>query len=126
MRLLQKLDLAFSSLIEGVDVETGTALSGFGNGRTRLTTTEKVRIRGLVERTRVAVVEVAAKDSVEDPSRAVNIDQSTDDEFGLENDLKEDRDENEDEDDAGWEMGVARVYERTVVNLGAALDDGFG
>ena len=87
-------------------------------------------MRGLVERTRVAVVEVAAKgESVADAGSVAQTD--TEDGFTTNN--------NDDEDDAmdepqvegnhgRWEMEVARVYERTIVELGMSLDasGGFG
>lgn len=93
-------------------------LPGFQDGRGKLTTTEKVRIRGLVERTRVAVVVVAGKDeSVDDGSRVTETDENmtTDDDMTMGG--------TETGDERGrWEMQVARVYERTIVDLGAALD----
>ena len=90
-------------------------------------------MRGLVERTRVAVVEVAANgDSVADAGSVTQMD--TEDGF-----TTNDNDEDADEDDAmdgtqvegnhgRWEMEVARVYERTIVELGMSLDasGGFG
>ncbi|KAL2042073.1 hypothetical protein N7G274_005261 [Stereocaulon virgatum] len=129
--LLLKLDLAFYSLLRGTHAETGEQLPGFEGGRGKLSTTEKVRLRGLVERTRVAVVEVAGKGvSVADAQTGIE----TEDEFT--ND--EDEDENFMEVDemhvegnhGRWEMEVARVYERTIVELGMSLDapemNGFG
>ncbi|MCJ1317909.1 hypothetical protein MMC15_003236 [Xylographa vitiligo] len=116
-QLLQKLDISFSSLLHGHNVETGEALPGFDGGRGKLTTTEKVRIRGLVERTRVAVVVAASKaGSADGESRVTETDAAltTDDDMmdGLEDNTNH----------GGWEMEVARVYERTLVDLGAALD----
>ncbi len=106
-------------------------MPGFEGGRVKLSTTEKVRMRGLVERTRVAVVEVAAKgESITDTGSVAQTD--TEDGFTT-------NDNNDDEDDAmdgtqvegnhgRWEMEVARVYERTIVELGMSLDasGGFG
>ena len=125
-QLLQKLDLAFSSLLHGKDRETDETLPGFEGGRTKVTITEKVRMRGIVERTRVAVVGVASKDdSILDFFRVAD----------TEGDMTTDADTAvEDIEDNGshrrWEMQVARVYERTIVDLGAALDanarSGFG
>ncbi|MCJ1379150.1 hypothetical protein MMC17_002250 [Xylographa soralifera] len=116
-QLLQKLDISFSSLLHCQNVETGEALPGFNGGRGKLTTTEKVRIRGLVERTRVAIVVAAGKGgSADGESRVTETDEArtTDDDMmeGLEEDTNHGR----------WEMEVARVYERTLVDLGAALD----
>lgn len=89
-------------------------------------------MRGLVERTRVAVVEVARKGgSVTDTESAARSNVDTEDEVTTE----------DEEDDAmegmrvdgnhgRWEMEVARIYEKTVVELGVSLDTsglgGFG
>jgi len=124
--LLQKLDLAFYSLLQGINAETGETLPGFEGGRGKLSTTEKVRIRGLVEETRVAVVKVAGKGgSVTDAGSMAQMD----------DDLT--TDDNDDHEDAmeglqvegnhgRWEMEVARVYEKTIVELGMSLDTGIG
>lgn len=95
-------------------------MPGFEGGRGKLTTTEKVRIRGLVERTRVAVVVAAGKDkSVDVRSRVTE----TDEYMTMDEDMSMGRSETETVDEHGrWEMDVARVYERTIVDLGAALD----
>ena len=134
-QLLHKLDTAFYSLLEGINPETGETLPGFEGGRGRLSTTEKVRMRGLVERTRVAVVEVAGKGgSVTDAQTETETeDEFTNDEGG---DEVEDADPMDvdgmhvEGNHGRWEMEVARVYERTIVELGMSLDvsemDGFG
>ena len=75
-------------------------------------------MRGIVERTRVAVVGVASKDnSILDSSSVTDTegDMTTDAETALE-------DIEDNEGHRRWEMQVARVYERTIVDLGAALD----
>ncbi|MCJ1476452.1 hypothetical protein MMC13_005118 [Lambiella insularis] len=118
-QLLHKLDVCFSSLLHGQNVETDEVLPGFDGGRGRLTTTEKVRIRGLVERTRVAVVLVAGKNgSLDDVTRVTGTEgdedlvTDTDTMEGLEGGA----------DHGRWEMEIARVYERTIVDLGIFLD----
>ena len=83
-----------------------------------------MRIRGLVEKTRIGIVETAGKGStsVTDAGSAVQTDDdydmttendetdyTTTEEVGIDNDGK-------------WEMEVARVYEMTIVELGMALD----
>lgn len=126
-QLLHKLDSALYSLLQGTNAETGETLPGFEGGRGRLSTTDKVRVRGLVERTRVAVVEVAEKgESVADAGESETEDNlATDD-----NDNEDDDDDDNDEIMGGmqvegnhgrWEMEVARVYERTIVELGMSL-----
>ena len=116
--------MAFYSLLQGANAETGEILPGFEGGRGKLSTTEKVRMKGLVERTRVAAVEVAGKEgSVTDNGDASRSQTETEYDFTTDND----------EDDVmegmqlggthgRWEMEVARVYERTIVELGASLD----
>lgn len=118
-RLLHKLDIAFSSLLHGRNVETGENLPGFEGGRGGLSTTEKVRVRGLVERTRIAVVGVAGKGEASSISSL-----STDDEGDTRraDDSGLEEDGNVDSSHEQWEMEVARVYESTIVDLGAALD----
>ena len=75
--------------------------------------TEKVRIRSLVERTRICVVDVT--------SGKVNIGES---EEQMETDEDESMDEDGDDDNEGylWEMEIARVYDRTIGELGDTLD----
>lgn len=89
-------------------------------------------MRGLVERTRVAVVEVAGKGaSVTDTGRVARSNWDTEDY------LTTDYDEDEvmegmqlDGNHGRWEMEIARVYEKTIVELGVSLDTsgmgGFG
>ncbi|KAL8960494.1 MAG: hypothetical protein Q9193_002813 [Seirophora villosa] len=121
-QFLRKMDLAFSSLLKGVNAETGESLPGFQGGRGRLSTTEKVRMRGIVERTRVAVVEVAGKDgSLADVKNVPLTETDTEEDFNVTED--DDVDMLEDESShRRWEMDIARVYEKTIVELGMALD----
>ena len=124
-RILRKLDLAFASLLQGSNVETGERLSGFEGlfGARGIDTTKRVRMRGIVERTRVSIVEVAAKEgSIIDNGSIQQV--ITDEDTAMEDDISE---TTEYEDVAGenrgnWEMEVARVYERTIVLLGESLE----
>ncbi|KAI4289717.1 MAG: hypothetical protein L6R35_001022 [Caloplaca aegaea] len=131
-QFLRKMDLTFSSLLKGVNVETGEPLPGFQGRRGQLSTTEKVRMRGIVERTRVAVVEVAGTDGSLAGVKNVPI-SATDTEEDF--DVTEDDDADILEDESShrrWEMDIARVYEKTIMELGMALDasgsgtDGWG
>lgn len=136
-KLLRKLDVVFASLLQGVHVQTGFTLPGFNNGRGRVRTTEQVRIKGLVERTRVAVVEVAGKDGrMMMDLESMDLDSArriieTEDDFTTDgnetthesiNDRGTTPGFNSEEGSGKWEMDVARVYERTIVELGLSLD----
>lgn len=89
-------------------------------------------MKGLVERTRVVAVEVAGKGgSLTDTGDVLQSDMETEDDFTTDYD--------EDDvmegmrlggDNGRWEMEVARVYEKTIVELGVSMDasgmGGFG
>lgn len=91
-----------------------------------MSVTEKVRVKGVVERARVVVVDVAGMGT----ESGVTADEEEDE--GDEEDYNEDDYDDEDErndmrvdgNHGRWEMEIARVYERTVVELGLALDTG--
>jgi len=122
-RLLGKLDHAFASLVQGRDVDNGEQLPGF-EGRKGVSGTEKVRIRSLVERTRITVMEAFKKgefelaEPEEDDQNMMNVEDDGDGELVLEGDDLEDTD-----DDDSWDMQLARVYDRTIVELGDSLEE---
>jgi len=121
--LLGKFDRVFASLLQGRDVETGEGLPGFEN-RIGLSGTEKVRMRSLVERTRVAVVEAFksgefAFEEAEDNLGEDASDVDMDGELVLDGGDGDDGDEYEDD---SWDMQLARVYDLTMVELGDSLE----
>ena len=124
--------MAFYSLLQGANAETGEVLPGFQGGRGKLSTTEKVRLRGLVERTRVAAVEVAGGGgSVTDTEGVANPNAEEEDDLTTDNDEDDVMEGMQVDGNHGrWEMEVARVYEKTIVELGLSLDTtgmgGFG
>ena len=118
LHLLQKLDSAFSSLIHGRDVMTGDPLPGFESGR-RITMTEKIRLQGLVERTRVQIVDTA-KGKNADTGSSVDEYYSTADESNAEMGL-EDSPTRQD-----LNLDVAKVYEKMLADLSDSLDLGLG
>lgn len=134
--LLHKMDLIFSSLLRGVNVQTGENLPGFDSGRGRVSTTQKVRMRSIIEWTRLSVINRAETDRSE-MDTASRIDTETETETETEDEFTTDEmvdteagGRSYDEEGHGrWEMEVARVYERTIVELGLSLDssgtDGF-
>ena len=123
MSLLHKLDIALSSLLQGCNVETGEPLPGVEGSRGKPTTTEKVRIRGIVFKTRTAIFDVASKSNGEEETQdgteteaQMGIGMTTDEEYvSLDHAIDL-------EDRADWEMDVAKIYERTIVELGLTLD----
>lgn len=135
-RLLAKLDYAFSSLLTGHDSSSGETLPGFETGRS-VATTDKVRLKGIVDRTRLTVVRVLSGESVVgdvqeeagEAGEAGAMDTDTDDAEtaggqthhdtvvfeGFENN----DDDGEDED---WEeRNIGTIYEKTIGELGDVL-----
>ena len=106
-----------------MDVDTGLILSGFEGGRGKLSTSEKVRLRGLVQSSRLAVVEVAGRrGDINENDSGAYAPLPTDDEFPTDDDTDAMRGEQFDQASAGWEMEIARIYERTLVELGISLN----
>lgn len=122
--LLDKLDLAFSSLLQGSNAETGERLPGFEGllGARGIDTTKKVRMKGIVERTRTAVVEVAAMHESSLDGMSSQQAQETDDETTKEDGSDSDGGILIDRDRGNWDMRVATVYEKTIMLLGESLD----
>jgi hypothetical protein len=124
-RTLGKLDHAFASLLQGKDVESGRRLPGY-EGMRGVSGTEKVRIRSLVERTRKEVLEAfkrgefEAEEMEDEKERGDGMDTDTDGELVLEGD--DDSGEEEEVDDS-FDMQIARVYDKTVVELGDSLEE---
>ena len=127
-RLVSKLDYAFSSLLTGHDTATGELLPGFEGGRT-VTTTDKVRLKGIVDRTRLTVARVTSGESVvgdeEDVGEAMDTDTEGEGEAGGRDGtvtFEGFEDNMDDEEDDEWEeRGVASVYEKTIGELGDVL-----
>lgn len=131
-RLLSKLDYAFSSLLTGHDTSSGETLPGFEAGRS-VATTDKVRLKGIVDRTRLTVVRVLSGESV------VGEDEEADDGEAMDTDTEsnqkaanganpdtvvfegfENNDE-EDEDEDWEERNIGSTYEKTIGELGDVL-----
>ncbi|KAF2812845.1 uncharacterized protein BDZ99DRAFT_517155 [Mytilinidion resinicola] len=118
--LLEKLDQAFAALLVGRDPETGEVLPGIA--ARGVSTTEKIRMKSLVERTRVVVVEVMARrhggggeeTDVDDGAMDVDVDTEEDGEgrWG----------EGEGDEEDEWEMAIGRVYEQTIGELGESVE----
>jgi hypothetical protein len=125
LRLLSKLDEAFSSLLTGRDVATGEPLPGFDTGRT-VSTTDKVRLKGIVDRTRLTVVRALSGESAADEGSDAGEPMETDTEDGLpqQHDYVKFEgfdDGDEDEDEESEEHSIGSVYERTIGELGDVL-----
>ncbi|KAH7112517.1 hypothetical protein B0J11DRAFT_186103 [Dendryphion nanum] len=132
-RIVDKLDSAFSNLLLGYDTETNAPLPGFENGRT-MSTTDKVRLKGIVDRTRVIVAKKIGgniQDDEEDgdngatEERVSEYESTTEDEGdyvkfeGFEDNTDDEEDENVERE---WEeRHVGSIYERTIAELGDVL-----
>jgi hypothetical protein len=126
-RILSKLDEAFSLLLTGLDSATGEPLPGFDNGRS-ISTTDKVRLKGIVDRTRLTVVRVMSGESVavEESDFGDSMDTDTEEErperqATVKFEGFDDDDDDEDEDEKWEERGIASVYEKTIGELGDVL-----
>lgn len=122
-RILSKLDIAFASLLQGRNVETGDELPGFG-GR-GVSGTEKVRIKSIVDRTRICVVDALSHGIGDDEEGDIVMETETEDEDDF--NMTETTDEEAHfetgvrEVQGDWDMHIAKVYDRTVVELGDTL-----
>lgn len=116
-RVLDKLDLAFASLLQGRHIETGEALSGFSSGR-KISGTEKVRMKSIVDQTRVIVMDVIGRSGGVEEEEDEEDDETVYMETG---DEMEDVEQEYGEEYGEREMGVARIYDRTVVELGDTI-----
>lgn len=131
-RLLSKLDYAFSSLLTGHDSSSGETLPGFEVGRS-VATTDKVRLKGIVDRTRLTVVRVLGGESVveEDEESAEGNAMDTDTDTSQRAGNRTDQDtvvfegfednEGEDEDEDWEERNIGSIYEKTIGELGDVL-----
>ena len=133
LQLLQKLDCAFSSLLRGQDACSGDPLPGLESGR-RITTTEKIRLQGLVARTRVQIVDVARggraeEESSTDVARRKRAEEDSDTDFESTTMAEESDDGGHDRHLNGRDevdLDIARVYEKTLADLSDSLDPSFG
>lgn len=112
-RLLGKLDHAFASLLQQRDVETGEPLPGFSLGK-RVSTTEKVRIKSLIERARISATNSMSKGDFEEDEEPAAPQEPLEGELILEG--------ADEEDDEDWNMQIARVYDKTLVEIGDSMD----
>ena len=116
--ILRKLDHVFASLLSGRDAETNEDLPGFENGlRCGMTTTDMVRCKGIVEQTRVVIVDVMTQE----PEDLAHDEVVSDMDGGDISTADESEAGNENEAEDELFMDVARVYEKTIVQLGERL-----
>lgn len=126
-RVLAKLDHAFASLLQGKDVESGERLPGFENRR-GVSGTEKVRIRSLIERTRRSVMESLNSGELDDSYESDKeggkdqAEMDVDDDLEGELILEGDGPYAPGREEESWEMQIAKVYDRTMVELGDSLE----
>ncbi|KAH6690291.1 meiotic recombination protein DMC1 [Plectosphaerella plurivora] len=126
--VLDKLDHCFASLLSGIDAESKEPLPGFENGlRAGMTVTDMVRCRSSVEQTRILIAEYmntaeVVEDENEDTDMATETETETETDAGRGSKAPAAWTE----DDERLNMDVARVYEKTIVQLGERLGDVWG
>ncbi|RKF83342.1 putative meiotic recombination protein dmc1 [Golovinomyces cichoracearum] len=105
--LLKKMDYAFSCLLKGKNISTDEVLPGFSGGNDiGLSKTDMVRLRSLVEETRVLTVKLLGNNDFEDRNTSERCKTSS-----ACNDQ--------------YDMDLASVYEQTIFNLGELLEPSF-
>ncbi|KAF2450792.1 hypothetical protein P171DRAFT_343393, partial [Karstenula rhodostoma CBS 690.94] len=123
LNFLSKLDLTFAALLSGLDPDTNEPLPGFKSNR-GISTTDKVRVKGIVERARSTVTKHLVGEEGEDaPQINRKADHTSNDEDGF---VKFEGFENSDDSDDEEaykkdEREVAHVFEKTVMELGDLL-----
>jgi hypothetical protein len=124
--LLRKLDHAFAGLLLGHDIDSGHALPGFQGKRGGMTRTDMVRCKSLVEGMRVLIVEVMSKEGLTDLSDPVDTD--TNEQTGTDTDIDTAYGDTESgwDDEQDYHMDVARVFEKTIIQLGESLGSSTG
>jgi hypothetical protein len=125
--LLSKLDHCFASLLQGQDAESRESLPGFENGlRAGMTVTDMVRCRSLVEQTRILMVEVLSgtpDDEADDDAEEDTAEEFTDDNADEPINATSPRPVAWDIDEERLHLDSARIYEKTIVQLGNRLGD---
>ncbi|KAF2017523.1 hypothetical protein BU24DRAFT_152057 [Aaosphaeria arxii CBS 175.79] len=121
-RLLEKLDAAFSSLLLGHDPETNEPLPGFDKGFA-VSTTDKVRLKGVVERTRLIVARKIGRHTGEPGDEDTPVDTEDEDMTDADEGLVkfEGFDTNDEDEDEWEETHVGSVFEKTIAELGDVL-----
>jgi hypothetical protein len=123
LNFFSKLDTTFAALLRGTDPDTGEPLPGFKNNR-GISTTDKVRVKGVVERARSTVTKHLVGEEGEDAPKVNRKADNVDNEDGL---IKfegfDNSDDSDDEEEAYKrdERDVAHVFEKTVMELGDLL-----
>lgn len=134
MKLLNKLDFVFASLLQGRNLDTGEILPGFESGRA-VSITEKVRIKSLVEQTRIRVIRVLSGESRTSSLMTGDEIEYTDtdtDDFEAGTGRFHELDSDDEDDDVyslhqesqeldRREINISKVYDRTMVELGDVL-----
>ncbi|KAK7186927.1 hypothetical protein DPSP01_011624 [Paraphaeosphaeria sporulosa] len=124
LNFLSKLDTALAALLSGSDPDTNEPLPGFKDNR-GISTTDKVRVKGIVERARsTATKHLVGQEGEDAPEVNRKADHAGNNEDGF---VKfegfENSDDSDDEEEAYKRdsRDVAHVFEKTVVELGDML-----
>ncbi|PWW75607.1 hypothetical protein C7212DRAFT_297530 [Tuber magnatum] len=120
LRLLDKLDRCFHSLITGSSADSYAPLSPALSGY-RMNMTERVRLKSVIERTRLHVVGLA-EGMMEAPDPPAEEDVPDVGGRGPEDSPVDALDENSGGEDEALEIELSKVYERSLVEIGESLE----
>ncbi|KAJ4357604.1 uncharacterized protein N0V89_002180 [Didymosphaeria variabile] len=124
LNFLSKLDTAFAALISGTNPDTSEPLPGFKNNR-GISTTDKVRVKGIVERARATVTKhlVGEEDEASPEINRTADNASNKDEGFVKFEGFDNSDDSDDEEEAHKrdEREVGHVFEKTIGELGDLL-----
>ena len=120
LQLIDKLDRCFYSLATGSAVDTSTPLPS-SLAAYRMNMTERVRVRSVIERTRLHVIKLAEGEGAapDPPTESAPDIGDRGDEEGIAGGASGDEDE-EDENEA-LEIELSRVYDRSLTEIGESL-----
>jgi Subunit 11 of the general transcription factor TFIIH len=116
---LDKLDRCFYTLITGLAVDSSTPLSPAFEVY-KMNTTEKVRLKSVIERTRLHVITLAEGGNTEPDPPTESVPDIGERDTHVDAMDEDPMEEGEDEDE-DLEIMVAKVYDRSLVEVGESL-----
>lgn len=130
LRLVRKVDFCLASLVAGKDVESEEVLPGFEEvGQRWLSRTDVVRLKGILDGTRVVLFDVFEKGDRERRRRSEERTDGEEEETDVDMEKETDDEtvrgrEEEDDEDEEESMDLALVYESSLIQIDHFLGQG--